>query len=86
MHCPHNRLRCNCQLLRSRYDLEEYLVACLDRACLRGDMKVLTAIVLRGEETLIRILEQLTAMVAQNPRIVDRAVEDRVNAIEDSRR
>jgi hypothetical protein len=42
-------------------------------ASLRDDMKVLTAIVLRHEETLIRILEQLTAMVAQNARIVDRA-------------
>jgi len=57
-------------------------------ASLRDDMKVLTAIVLRHEETLIRILEQLTAMVAQNARIVDRlgVVEDRVNALEDSRR
>jgi hypothetical protein len=34
MHCPHNRPRGNCQLLRSRYNLEEYL----DGACLRGDM------------------------------------------------
>jgi hypothetical protein len=34
-------------------------------ASLRDDMRVLTAIVLRHEETLIRILEQLTAMVAQ---------------------
>jgi ABC-type transporter Mla subunit MlaD len=42
-------------------------------ASLRDDVKVLTAIVLRHEETLIRILEQLTAMVAQNARIVDRA-------------
>jgi hypothetical protein len=48
-HCPHNRLRCNCQLLRSRYNLKEYLVAYLDRACLRGDMKVLPEIVLRDE-------------------------------------
>jgi hypothetical protein len=38
-------------------------------ASLRDDMRVLTAIVLRHEETLIRILEQLTAMVAQNARI-----------------
>jgi hypothetical protein len=55
-------------------------------ASLRDDMKVLTAIVLRHEETLIRILEQLTAMVAQNARIVDRlvAVEERASALEDS--
>ena len=57
-------------------------------ASLRDDMKVLTAIVLRHGETLIGILEQLTAMVAQNARIVDRlgAVEDRVSALEDSGR
>jgi len=57
-------------------------------ASLRDNMKVLTAIVLRREETLIRILEQVTAMVAQNARIVDRlgAVDDRVSALEDSRR
>jgi hypothetical protein len=56
-------------------------------ASLRDDMRVLTAIVLRHEETLIRILEQLTAMVAQNARIVDRlgTVEDRVGALEDRR-
>ncbi len=41
-------------------------------ASLRDDMRVLTAIVLRHEETLIRVLEQMTAMVAQNARIVDR--------------
>jgi hypothetical protein len=41
-------------------------------ASLHDDMKVLTAIVLRHEETLIRVLEQITAMVAQNGRIVDR--------------
>jgi hypothetical protein len=79
MHCPHNRPRCNCQLLRSQYNLEEYL----DGASLRGDMKVLTAIVLGHEETLIRIFEQLTARVAQNAGIVDRlgVAEDRVNAL-----
>jgi hypothetical protein len=56
-------------------------------ASLRDDMKVLTAIVLRHEETMIRILDQLTAMVGQNARIVDRlrSVEDRVSAIEDRR-
>jgi hypothetical protein len=56
-------------------------------ASLRDDMRVLTAIVLRHEETLIRILEQMQAMVAQNARIVDRlrAVEDRVGALENGR-
>jgi hypothetical protein len=39
-------------------------------ASLRDDIKVLTAIVLRNEETLIRMLEQMTAMVAQNARVV----------------
>ena len=39
-------------------------------ASLRDDMRVLTAIVLRHEETLMRVLEQITAMVAQNARIV----------------
>jgi hypothetical protein len=48
-------------------------------ASLRDDMKVLTAIVLRHEETVIRVLEQITTMVGQNARTVDRlrAVEDR---------
>jgi len=52
---------------------------------MRDDIKVLTAIVLRHEETLIRILEQLTAMVAQNARIVDRlrTVEERVGRLEE---
>ncbi|HEY2539782.1 MAG TPA: hypothetical protein VGI28_09855 [Stellaceae bacterium] len=55
-------------------------------ASLRDDMRVLTAIVLRHEETLIRVLEQITAMVAQNRRVVDRlgAVEDRLSALENS--
>ena len=55
-------------------------------ASLRDDVRVLTAIVLRHEETLIRVLEQITAMVAQNRRIVDRlgAVEDRLSALENS--
>jgi hypothetical protein len=39
MHCPHNRPRCNCQLLRSRYNLEKYLVTYLDNVCPRGDPK-----------------------------------------------
>ncbi len=64
-------------------------------ASLRDDMKVLTAVVLRHEtmmqrldETLNGILAQITAMVAQNARVVDRlrAVEDRVDTIEDSGR
>ena len=56
-------------------------------ASLRNDLRVLTAIVLRHEETLIRMLEQMQAMVAQNARIVDRlrAVEDRVGAFENGR-
>jgi hypothetical protein len=56
-------------------------------ASLRDDMKVLTAIVLRHEETLIRVLEQFTMMVAQNARVVDRlrAVGDRLNVFEDTR-
>jgi hypothetical protein len=52
---------------------------------LRDDMRVLTTIVLRHEETLIRILEQITAMVAQNARIVDRLRDhdERIAALED---
>jgi hypothetical protein len=53
-------------------------------ASLRDDMRVLTAIVLRHEETLIRVLEQITAMVAQNRRIVDRLGADRLSALENS--
>jgi hypothetical protein len=54
-------------------------------AFLRDDIKVLTAIVLRHEETLIRVLEQITAMVAQNARIVDRlrALDERVTQLEE---
>lgn len=63
-------------------------------AGLRDDMRVLTTIVLRHETMLIRfdetlngVLEQMRAMVAQNARIVDRlrAVEERVGALEDGR-
>lgn len=46
-------------------------------ASLRDDMRVLTAIVLRHEETLIRVLEQITAMVSQNARIVACAPSNR---------
>ena len=54
-------------------------------ASMRDDIKVLTAIVLRHKETLIRMLEQMTAMVAQNARIVDRlrAVDERVSRLEE---
>jgi hypothetical protein len=54
-------------------------------AFLRDDIKVLTAIVLRHEETLIRVLEQMTAMVAQNARILDRlrALDERVTQLEE---
>jgi hypothetical protein len=54
-------------------------------ASMRDDIKVLTAIVLRHEETLIRVLEQMTVMVAQNARIVDRlrALDERVTQLEE---
>ncbi len=54
-------------------------------ASMRDDIKVLTAIVLRHEETLIRVLEQMTAMVAQNARIVDRlrSLDERVTQLEE---
>ena len=56
-----------------------------EMASMRDDIKVLTAIVLRHEETLIRILEQLTAMVAQNARVVDRlrALDERLTQLEE---
>ena len=58
-----------------------------EMASMRDDIRVLTAIVLRHEETLIRMLEQLTAMVAQNARVVDRlhAVDERVSRSEEER-
>jgi hypothetical protein len=54
-------------------------------ASMRDDIRVLTAILLRHEETLIRMLEQMTAMVAQNARIVDRlrALDERVTQLEE---
>ena len=54
-------------------------------ALMRDGIKVLTAIVLRHAETLIRVLEQITAMVGQNARIVDRlrAIEERVGRLEE---
>ncbi len=58
-----------------------------EMASMRDDIRVLTAIVLRHEETLIRMLEQLTAMVAQNARVVDRlrAIDERVTRMEEQR-
>ena len=62
-----------------------------DVASMRDEMKVQTAIILRHETMLIRLdetlngmLQQITAMVSQNARIVDRVrvVEDRVDALE----
>ena len=52
---------------------------------MRDDIRVLTAIVLRHEETLIRVLEQMTAMVSQNARIVDRlrGLDERVRRLEE---
>lgn len=64
-------------------------------ASLRDDMQVLTAIALRHEtmlmrldETLNGVLQQITAMVAQNARVVDRlrSLDDRVSAVEDKAR
>lgn len=54
-------------------------------ALMRDDIRVLTAIVLRHGETLIRVLEQMTAMVAQNARIVDRlrTLDERVSRLEE---
>jgi hypothetical protein len=46
----------------------EFLAAQQRRiASMRDDIKVLTAIVLRHEETLIRVLEQMTAMSLRTP-------------------
>jgi hypothetical protein len=54
-------------------------------ALLRDDIKVLTAVALRHEETLIRMLDPMTAMVEQNARVVDRlrALDDRVSRFEE---
>jgi hypothetical protein len=66
----------------------------IEVASLRDDMQVLTAIVLRHETMLLRldetmngILQQITAMVAQNARTIDRlrTLDERVAAIEDKR-
>lgn len=54
-------------------------------AAMRDDIKVLTTIVLRHEETLIRIFEQVTAMVSQHARIADRVrlLDERVRRLEE---
>jgi hypothetical protein len=56
-----------------------------EMALMRDDIKVMTAIVLRHKETLIRVLEQIMAMVGQNARIVDRlrVIEERVSRFEE---
>jgi hypothetical protein len=43
-----------------------------DQAEMRDDIRVLTSIVLRHENTLKDILEQITSMVAQHARFNDR--------------
>jgi hypothetical protein len=83
VNCHRNRA-VNCHRKREPESPPAVLEEYLDGACLRDDIKVLIAIVLRHKETLIRMLEQLTAMVAQNADIVDGlgVVEDRANALE----
>ena len=63
-----------------------------DMALMRDDIKVLTAIALRHETTLLRLdetlhgmLEQMRAMVAQNARVVDRVrgLDERVSRLEE---
>ena len=63
-----------------------------DMALMRDDIKVLTAIALRHENTLLRLdetlrgmLQQMRAMVAQNARVVDRVrgLEERVSRLEE---
>jgi hypothetical protein len=56
-----------------------------EMALMRDDIKVMTAIGLRHEETPIRVLESITAMVGQNARIVDRlrVIEERVSRLEE---
>jgi hypothetical protein len=55
----------------------EFLARQLDRvlteqAAMRDDIRVLTAIVLRHENTLVDMLQQVRAMVAQHQRFNDR--------------
>jgi hypothetical protein len=69
--------------VQQRRILDEMASTRGEMASMRDDIRVMTAIVLRHEETLIRILEQITAMVAQNARVVDRlrALDDRVTRL-----
>ena len=52
-----------------------------DVSGLRDDMRVLTAIVLRQENTMNSVLDQLRAMVAQSQRTTDRVrkLEEKVD-------
>jgi hypothetical protein len=55
----------------------EFLARQLDRviaeqAAMRDDIRVLTAIVLRHENTLVDMLQQMRTMVAQHQRFNDR--------------
>ncbi len=70
---------------QQRRMLDEMVSMRGEMGSIRDDIKVLTTIVLRHEETLIRILEQITAMVAQNARVVDRlrVIEGRVSRFEE---
>jgi len=43
-----------------------------EQAAMRDDIRVLTAIVLRHENTLVDMLQQIRAMVAQHQRFDDR--------------
>jgi hypothetical protein len=43
-----------------------------EQTAMRDDIRVLTAIVLRHENTLVDILQQIRAMVAQHQRFNDR--------------
>jgi hypothetical protein len=71
-----------------RPEIIDYIGRALQRlttevASLGDEMTVQTAIILRHETTLNGMLEQITAMVSQNARVVDRLrlLEDRVDAI-----
>ncbi len=70
---------------QQRRILDEMVSMRGEMGSIRDDIKVLTTIVLRHGETLIRILEQITAMVAQNARVVDRlrVIEGRVSRFEE---
>ncbi len=68
---------------QQRRMLDEMVSMRGEMGSIRHDIKV--TIVLRHGETLIRILEQITAMVAQNARVVDRlrVIEGRVSRFEE---